>query len=231
MEEYDVTLNGTLTCSGEYEIFQTQRRARCAVWFSMTDTVVYWSQSFIQDSRRQDESCRKKILDLTELSPLAHIPAWQLWKTLTQVYTACLFGSHSGRSTGHSLSFAICSDSLTPFGALSPLWSYNTEHNEMMQGRNTRRFKYTRTSAGKMEPHREMHIGSEQSVAGCKKACVWIRAECKAVFYARSGIKQVTESPPAGKSWAETLAAKTEAPLRGRIVFFSWIQKKIKYLH
>lgn len=140
-----------------------------------------------------------------------------LWKTLTQVYTACLFGSHSGRSTGHSLSFAICSDSLTPFGALSPLWSYNTEHNEMMQGRNTRRFKYTRTSAGKMEPHREMHIGSEQSVAGCKKACVWIRAECKAVFYA--------------ESWAETLAAKTEAPLRGRIVFFSWIQKKIKYLH
>lgn len=78
MEEYDVTLNETLSCSGEYEIFQTQRRARCAVWFSMTDTVVYWSQSFIQDSRRQDESCRKKILDLTELSPLAHIPAWQL---------------------------------------------------------------------------------------------------------------------------------------------------------
>ena len=78
MEEYYFTLNGKLSCSGEYDISQPQIRARCAVWFSMTNTVVYWSQSFIQDSRRQDESCRKKILDLTELSPLAHIPAWQL---------------------------------------------------------------------------------------------------------------------------------------------------------
>ena len=62
-------------------------------------------------------------------SPLSHIPAWQLSETLTWVHTACPFGSHSGQSPGHSLSFAISALTASLFGALSPLWSYNTELN------------------------------------------------------------------------------------------------------
>lgn len=158
------------------------------------------------------------------LSSLSHIPAWQLWKTLTRVYTACPFGSHSGQSAGHSLSFAICFDSLSP----PPLCSDNTELNVMMQGHNTHtcRFKHTQTSSkarkwrGARKRLREMHTRSEQSVAGCKQACAWTRGECKTGF---------TPNPESAgywiisyrESWTGMLAAKSDAPLRSKMCLSS----------
>lgn len=71
-----------------------------------------------------------------DFSPLSHIPTWQLLETLTRVYTACPFGSHRRGSTGHSLSFAICSDSLLLWCPLSSLRSqYWAECND--EGNNT----------------------------------------------------------------------------------------------
>lgn len=41
-------------------------------WFSMTKTVVCSSQTVMEVSLRQDESCRKKSLYLTYFPPLSH---------------------------------------------------------------------------------------------------------------------------------------------------------------
>ena len=80
-------------------------------WFNMTKSVIHLRLPF---SLRQGESCREKTLYLylTRLLSSLKRSCLAALKDTLGVYTTCPFGSHSGLSYGHSLSFPICSVSL-----------------------------------------------------------------------------------------------------------------------
>lgn len=146
---------------GGFQKFQRETQARCAVWFSMTKTVVCSSHTVIPSSLRQDESCRKKTLHLTDSSPL---------RQSCRVYTACPCGSRSSWSAVHHLSFTSLALTPVSFGALVSslsVWHWVKLNDAGTQLADWNKHRQRRKRRGERETPSDMHIGSEQSAVRC----------------------------------------------------------------
>lgn len=174
---------------------QPERRARCAAWFSQNQN------NFLQVKDCHPRQCETRwvmqkepllpdsLLSYTELASVrdsdAGLQSLSIWIKQWSVYWSRFVFHYLPRLP------ALC------FSPVRQYWAEcnNARHiTHTLADSNTHR-QAQRKWREERKRHWEVHTGSEQSVAGCKKACVWTGGECKAGFTPNP---EKTESSPGG---------------------------------